>query len=58
MMCASSVNHGTGSRAMRATTEPPAASSTRYVSFIPPLVKRTSCSTSWPQTDPTTESMT
>src|SRR5205823_3492658 len=58
MMCASSVNHGTGSRAMRTTTEPAPASSTRYVSFIPPLVRRTSRSTPWPQTDLTTESRT
>src|SRR5215207_7706759 len=43
---------------MRTTTEPAPASSTRYVSFIPPAVRRTRCSTSWPQTDRTTESMT
>ena len=50
----------------RASSSPPsmtnrsrsAASSTRYVSCTPPLVRRTSCATSWPQTDRTSESMT
>src|SRR5919199_530821 len=57
MTCASSVNHGTGWRAIRTTTATSFGSSTRYVSFIPPPVRRTTRSTARPQTDRTTESM-
>jgi len=57
MTCSSSVNHGTGWRAIRATTAAAFPSSTRYVSFIPPPARGTRRSTPRPQTDRTTESM-
>ena len=50
-----SVNHGTGWRAIRATTATSFGSSTRYVSFIPPSAYRTTANeqvqpiaSSWP----------